>query len=85
MSLKFEANKNEVLIWLGETKEPNIVQPSWPDGTPWANDEEATKWAKAWIEASENPDSEFLAGNSPEQPLILRPIEEKSESNITEA
>lgn len=74
--MKFTANKNEVLIWLGTTDEPNLIQPTWPDGTAWANDDEASKWAKAWVAAAENPNSEFLPGDNPSQPLKPRPLPE---------
>lgn len=82
--MKYTANKNEVLIWIGMTEEPNIVQPHWPDGTPWASDEDAKAWAEAYIESAENPESEFLPGNSPDQPLIPRPLPESLEGEIVD-
>ena len=63
----------------------STIQDTWPNGVPFANDEEAEGWADAAIEAATNPESEFLAGISPEKPLIPRPVEEEEtlEEDVT--
>lgn len=69
--------KKEIKIW--DTDNPNelnapfLNQSSWPDGTEWLNKEEAQAWADLFIESLENPQSEFVAGNSPNEPKRLRP------------
>lgn len=55
-----------------ELNAPFLFQPTWPDGTAWANEEEATAWVELVITSLENPDSELLAGISPEQPTQPR-------------
>ena len=52
---------------------PNFLQPDWPDGTPWANKEEASSWAEIFIESLKNPYSEFIPGLSPSSHPTPRP------------
>lgn len=78
MKYKYEINdKNEIRIW--DTENPNelnapfFLQPDYPDGSPWANKLDATAWAELFIESLVNPESEFLPGDSPDEPKKLRP------------
>jgi len=71
MAIKYEATKDDVKIWFGETDEPNILQDTWPNGTKWADKKEAESWALAFIESLENPEA-LLAGDSPTEPLKPR-------------
>lgn len=80
---RYEIDKNNAIsIWDAENPNdkdaPFMFQPDWPDTTPWANKTEAEAWAKAFIAELEDPTSEFLAGDSPKQPLKPRPIVEDS-------
>lgn len=43
----------------------------WASGTPFTA-ETAAVWADATVEALNNPESEFVAGTSPEEPTVLR-------------
>lgn len=87
MKLKYEIDKSfAIKVWdldtPNENDAPFLLQPDWPDGTPWANREEAKAWAELLIKSLENPDSEFIPGNSPEEPKVLRP---EPETEKTEA
>ncbi len=59
------ASNNEVTI----TSEAGtkLVQPTWPDGTPWASKTQATNWAKAYI-AFATGESELAPGDNPSNP-----------------
>ncbi|MDB4418069.1 hypothetical protein N9262_02335 [Akkermansiaceae bacterium] len=83
--MRYEIDKkNAVRIFNDGDEAPFLFQPDWPDNTPWSSKAEATAWAKAAIEAFTNPESEFLPGESPDQPLQARvavePIVEISDS-----
>lgn len=72
-------NKNIVRIWdtenPNENNEPFFLQPDWPNGTPWASKAEASAWAELLIESIANPESEFVPGDSPDQPQKPRPVD----------
>lgn len=79
MSYRYEiSRKNEIRIWdlenPNEINAPFLYQPNWPDGTNWANKEEAEGWTQVFIESLENPDSEFIVGGSPENHPQPRPL-----------
>lgn len=89
MSYRYEVDKDKaVRIWddanPNEFNAPFILQPNWPDSTAWASKSEAESWAKAFIAALENPESEFIAGDTPSEPLKPRPVEETAASVPTE-
>jgi hypothetical protein len=66
-------DQNCVWIYPSETSEiANIMQPHWPDGTPWANPAEATAWAEQHILSQTDPTADY-PGNTPAQPTISRP------------
>lgn len=69
---------NTLKIYRGNTW-PLILQPTWPNGTPWSNRQEVEAWADLYIEHIENPESEYIPGNSPDNPKVLRPVEETVE------
>tara|TARA_R110001606_G_scaffold19274_2_gene70994 strand:- start:176 stop:496 length:321 start_codon:yes stop_codon:yes gene_type:complete len=90
--MKYEINADksfELRIWLeDETKQPTIIQPHWPDGTAWANYEEAEGWAEATLAQFTDPAIKFIAGSSPAEPLQELPappttIEKLSELGIS--
>ena len=66
-----ETDGNTIRIYDGVSTVPFILQPHWPDGTPWATKQEAENWATATI-ASNNPDEPMEAGHSPLQPLVAK-------------
>jgi hypothetical protein len=75
---RFEIDtENAIRIWDNENPNENdapfMFQPDWPDVTPWANAGESTHWAEVFIASLENPESEFVAGNSPDSHPALRP------------
>lgn len=51
---------------------PFLLQPTWPDGTPWKDEAEITVWAEAKI-AELTDESAPIAGNSPNAPTLPRP------------
>jgi hypothetical protein len=78
MKYIYEINEsNEIRVW--DTQNPNelnapfFLQPDWPNGTPWTDTAEATAWVELFIESLENPESEFIPGDSPDEPKKLRP------------
>lgn len=90
MSFRYEIDKdNTVRAWNDATPNENdapfLLQPDWPNGTAWANKDEAESWVKALIESLENPTSEFLAGDGPDQPLVPRPAAEPAPAEETPA
>jgi hypothetical protein len=75
---RFEIDTNNA-IRMFDNENPNegdapfMFQPDWPDVTPWADEAQATDWAEVFIASLENPESEFVAGNSPDAHPALRP------------
>lgn len=74
---KLEIDADNVLrLWdltNPHTDEPFILQPHYPNNIAWTK-EQATVWGEAFIEAHYNPESAMVAGNTPEEPVIPRPI-----------
>jgi hypothetical protein len=75
---RFQIDKNKaVRIWdnehPNEKDAPFIFQPDWPDVTPWASKAQATNWAEVFIASLVDPNSEFVAGNSPDTHPAIRP------------
>lgn len=66
-----KADKNKVEIFHKDAEAPFLVQESWPDGTPWGSDAEATAWGELFV-LSVNPNHPTLPGNSPELPEVLK-------------
>ena len=57
---------------------PAVIQPAWPDGTPWADEAEALAWGNAWIAHQTDPEFATIApGLTPSEPT--RTIELVSE------
>jgi hypothetical protein len=48
-------NNNTVKIYSDTQQDPVIVQPDWPNGTPWASYSEAETWAQLCIAAMSDP------------------------------
>jgi len=75
-SFKIDAN-NAVRIWdnltIGDEGAPFMFQPDWPDVTPWADAVQATNWAEVFIASLVDPESEFVAGDSPDTHPAIRP------------
>lgn len=69
---------NAVKVWdlenPNELNAPFLFQPEWPNGTAWASKKEAEDWALLFIDSLQNPESEFVPGESPEQPSYPRPV-----------
>jgi hypothetical protein len=72
---------NAVRIWdnanSNEKNAPFFLQPSWPDSVPWADAAQATDWAEVFIASLIDPESEFVAGNSPDTHPAIRPEPEE--------
>jgi len=69
--------KNAIKIWdndnPNENDAPFMFQPDWPDLTAWSSKAEATDWAQVFIASLVDPESEFVAGNSPGTHPAIRP------------
>lgn len=71
MRYRYEVDENNVVkIWddqvPNEYDAPFIIQPDWPNTTPWGSRADAENWAEVFIEHLENESSEFVPGDSPE-------------------
>jgi hypothetical protein len=78
MRYRYEIDsKNAIRVWDNENPNeenaPFFFQPDWPNETPWASRAEAENWAQVFIESLVNPESEFVAGASPETHPAPRP------------
>lgn len=70
----FEIDENNaVKIFVEGQEAPVIFQPEWPDGTPWANKDEAKNWAELYVKSFEDPELDLLPGLSPEEPTRTVP------------
>ena len=71
---------NTIRVWDNENPNENdapfMLQPDWPDTTPWESADQATEWAEVFIASMVNPESEFLAGDSPDTHPKIRPAAE---------
>jgi hypothetical protein len=74
----FTVDEQKIIrIW--DTENPNendapfMLQPDWPDFTPWASKAQAKNWAEVFIASLVDPNSEFVAGNSPDTHPAIRP------------
>jgi hypothetical protein len=75
---RFEIDSNNAIrMWDNENPNegdaPFMLQPDFPDTTPWADAAQATDWAEVFIASLENPESEFVAGDSPDTHPAPRP------------
>lgn len=68
------SDDNAVKIFNEGQEAPMIFQPTWPDGTAWADAEEASEWAETFIKSIEDPDYEFTIGDGPDQPKKPKPV-----------
>jgi hypothetical protein len=77
-------NQNTLRVWddenPNELNAPFLLQPDWPSAVPWANKNEVEDWAKVFIESLENPESEFVPGESPDNHPKPRPAPEPEET-----
>lgn len=84
--MKYEiSDANEITIWLSEGEgQAKLVQPSWPDRTPWASREEAESWAQMQIAAIENEELP-LPPLGPGKPMTQRPDPETTPTPLSQA
>ena len=68
---------NAIRIWdndnPNDSSAPFMLQPDWPDVTPWSDAAQATDWAEVFIASLVDPLSEFVAGHSPDTHPAIRP------------
>ena len=71
--MRYNIDKNNgIEIFEKDSDVPFISQPTWPNNEPFSSELEAKTWAELTIESLQNPESEFVAGHSPDQPKIRR-------------
>jgi hypothetical protein len=46
-----------VRAWIGDQTEPFLLQPQYPDGTPFETKEKAEEWAARWYAHFTSPES----------------------------
>lgn len=68
-SAKFE---NGILLGFDGNDAPFLKQPTWPDGTSWANEAEAREWFRI-LTTSFTDLTAPLAGNNPTEHPVKRP------------
>jgi len=75
-SFQIDTHKT-IRIWDSEYPNENgapfLLQPNFPDATPWVSKAQAKNWAEVFIASLVDPNSEFVAGNSPDTHPALRP------------
>jgi hypothetical protein len=60
MTLTYTINENNLVHIYSDTQiEPIIIQPSWPNGTPWVSETEASAWAQLCIVSMEDRDAPY--------------------------
>lgn len=52
-------SNNTVKIFSDAQTEPVIIQPNWPNGTPWMSEVEAAGWAQLCINSIEDPEAPY--------------------------
>lgn len=73
-------------LYIEENERIAVIQPAWPDGTPWANEAEALAWGNAWIAHQTDPEFAAIApGLTPSEPtrtieLISEPTPQEEPS-----
>ena len=74
---------NAIRIWDSENPNDNgapfMFQPDFPDTTPWTDAAQATDWAEVFIASLVDPESELVAGDSPDTHPAIRPEPEPEE------
>lgn len=63
---------NVVLMFRDGDGHAFLSQPDYPNREPWSR-YQAEEWAKAKLNEMENPDSKWIAGPSPDEPIKERP------------
>lgn len=71
MTWNYTIEKNNVVVVKFGDTEGGIVQPAFPDGTPWASKAQATAWAEAKVAELTDPTAP-AAGNSPDAITVER-------------
>lgn len=72
--MRYELDQNNAVKIFEDAQDvPFAYQPQWPNGTKWADVDEAKDWAETLIESKLNPESQYVPGNSPENHPALRP------------
>lgn len=60
MSIKYEIlENNTVHVFYDDSVEPWLSQPTYPNGEPFADKEDAESWARLYIESIENDSAPF--------------------------
>lgn len=89
MNLHYEIDElNTIRVWNlenpNENNAPFLLQPDWPNATPWADRAEAESWANIFVESLKNPESEFIAGKSRDNHPMKRPEPSHEETTSLE-
>lgn len=77
--MRYEIDQNNTLRVYNATEDdgsaPFLLQPYWPDGTPWENKAQVIEWASIYIESITNPNSKYIFGLTPTEHPRIRPVE----------
>lgn len=55
--MRYEIKDNAVYGYAPTQVEPILYQPNHPDGSAWANDDDAKAWADAWLAHMADPEN----------------------------
>jgi hypothetical protein len=87
MTYRYEIDENNAVhMWVNTQEEPFIFQPDYPDGSPWADTDDAIAWAEAKVaELSDinKPMAPSFPGEKPQvQPAKLAAQKEKIKADL---
>lgn len=73
---EIEEETNAIRVYYDGADVAGLFQPHWPNGTPWANREEAEEWALLFIASIEDETAPFAPGG-PGEPGTPKPTPEE--------
>jgi hypothetical protein len=65
--------RDGILLGFDGNAAPFLSQPTWPDGTAWANEAEAKAWFEVLVASFTDPTAP-LPGNNPSAHPVERPV-----------
>jgi len=76
LRVEIEAGTHAVRVWYPGSDAPSLLQPDWPNTTPWASRAEAQAWADLYVESLEDTDAPY-APNGPGEAGAPKPTAEE--------
>ena len=76
LRVEIEEGTHAVRVWYPDSDAPSLLQPDWPNTTPWASRAEAQAWADLYVESLEDTDAPY-APNGPGETGAPKPTAEE--------